>query len=137
MKILLTVIAVMVGMICTAQDTTKVSYLYVYRDGQFSGSMQNYAIFVDDVKACKLSNNKYFKIQIAPGTREISAHKGGMDIGKKETFIAITIEPGKDCYISCDVKKSITRSRLEMEEVTENTGKKNIKKMKEDNCSED
>ena len=113
------------------------SYLYVFRGGQFGAAMSNYKIFVDGKKICKLSNDKYFKIPLTPGEHEIEAKIGGASIGKKETFVVVVAEAGKDNYVSCTVKRSITRSRLEMLEVMPATGKKEISSMKQDNCAEE
>ncbi len=110
------------------------SYLYIFRGGQFGAALANYAIFVDGKKICKLSNDKFFKIAVTPGNHEIEAKLGGASIMKKETSIVIVTEDGKDNYISCTVKRSITRTRLEMLEVMPTTGKKEISDMKEDNC---
>lgn len=112
-------------------------YIYFYREGQFGGALSNYKMFVDDKKICKISNDRWFKITVAPGKHDIEAKVGGTSLSKKETFLSIITEGGKSYYISCDVKRSITRSRLEMEEVTESTANKKMKKMKEDNCAED
>ena len=116
---------------------SQTSYVYVYRDGQFGAAMSNYKIFIDGKKICKLSNDKYFKFALTPGQHEIEAKVGGASLGKKETFVAIITEAGKDNYIACTVKRSITRARLEMIEVVTNTGKKAIGDMKEDNCLEE
>ncbi len=110
------------------------SYIYIYRGGSFSGSLTNFAIYVDDQKLCKLSNKRYFKIAVKPGKHIISAHRGGVGIGKKETEVEVDTENGKSNYISCSMKSSITRVRLEMEEVIEKTGIKDISDMKVDNC---
>ncbi|HEY5408237.1 MAG TPA: DUF2846 domain-containing protein [Ginsengibacter sp.] len=110
------------------------SFIYIYRGGSFSGSLTNFAIYVDDQKLCKLSNKRYFKVAVKPGKHVISAHRGGVGIGKKETEVEVDAENGKSNYISCSMKSSITRVRLEMEEVVEKTGIKDISDMKVDNC---
>ena len=71
---------------------------------------------------------------VKPGTHVISAKRGGVGIGKKETEVDVDVESGKSYYISCSMKTSITRARLEMEEVVEKTGIKDISDMKVDNC---
>ena len=110
------------------------SFIYIYRGGSFSGSLTNFAIYVDDQKLCKLSNKRYFKIAVKAGKHIISAHRGGVGIGKKETEVEVDTENGKSNYISCSMKSSITRVRLEMEEVVEKTGIKDISDMKVNNC---
>jgi len=110
------------------------SFIFIYRGGSFSGSLTNFAIYVDDQKLCKLSNKSYFKVPVKPGKHIISAKRGGVGIGKKETEVEVDTENGKSNYISCSMKTSITRARLEMEEVMEKTGIKDISDMKVDNC---
>lgn len=111
-------------------------YIYIYRVGQFSGALANFAIFVDGHKLCKISNNKYFKVGVTPGKHEVTAKVGGMSIMKKETEVDIDAETGGEYYIACNMKSSITRVRLEMIEVTKNTGKKQLENMTEDRCQE-
>ena len=113
------------------------SYVYVFRGGQFGAALANFTIYVDGHKTCKISNDKYFKYPVSPGSHEIDARLSGASVFKKETGITITTEAGKNNYVSCDVKRSLTRARMEMIEVVENAGKQAITKMREDNCQED
>ncbi len=112
------------------------TFIYVYRVGQWNAAGANWAIYADDEKKCKLSNNKYMKIAVAAGKHKISARVGGAGIFKKETEIEIDAEAGGSYYIACNVKQSITRARLEMVEVTKNSAAKQMEKMKLDNCQE-
>lgn len=113
------------------------TYIYVYRVGQFSGAGANWAIFLDDQKICKLSNNKYMRLAVAPGKHRISAKVGGVGLLKKETEVEIEAEAGGNYYVACNVKSSITRVRLEMIEVTKNSANKQMEKMSLDNCQEE
>lgn len=110
------------------------SFIYIYRGGQFGGALTNFSIWVDDKKLCKISNGKYFRVAVAPGTHKIEAKIGGVGVMKKETSVEVDVVAGKSNYISCNMKQSITRARLEMTEVVEKTGKKDIEKMSLDNC---
>jgi hypothetical protein len=125
------------GMAQEAAPSSNESFIYFYRDGQFGGALSNFKMFVDEKKVCKISNDKWFKISVAPGKHDIEAKIGGTSFSKKETFLSLITEGGKSYYISCDVKRSITRSRMEMEEVVESTAQKKMAKMKEDKCNED
>jgi uncharacterized protein DUF2846 len=120
-----------------SQKTQEQSYVYFFRGGQFGAALANFTFYIDGHKTCKLSNDKYFKFPISPGTHEIDARLSGAFVYKKETSIIITTEAGKSNYVSCDVKRSLIRARIEMIEVVENAGKKAIATMKEDNCQED
>ena len=112
------------------------SFIYIYRVGQFSGALANFTIFVDGQKLCKISNNKYFKVGVPPGKHEISAKVSGIGLMKKETEVEIEAETGGEYFVACNMKSSITRVRLEMIEVTKNSGKKQLEKMTEDKCQE-
>ena len=110
------------------------SFIYVYRGGQFGGALTNFSIWVDNEKICKLSNGKYMRVPVGPGSHTIEAKQGGVSVMKKETNIDVDVVKGKSNYVSCNMKQSITRVRLEMTEVVEKNGKKDIEKMSLDNC---
>jgi hypothetical protein len=116
------------------QDTC---YIYVYRVGQFSGAGANWAVFLDDQKICKLSNNKYMRLAVTPGMHRISAKVGGVGVLKKETEVEIDVQKGQSHYIACNVKSSVIRVRLEMIEVTKSSANKQMEKMTLDNCQEE
>jgi len=109
-------------------------YIVVFRGGQFASSLTNYSIFIDGRMVCKLSNDRFFKYPVSPGKHEIEARKSGVDIMKKETHTSIIAQAGKNNYISCNIKASLLKQRLEMSEVVESNGRQSINNMKEDNC---
>ncbi len=109
-------------------------YIFIYRSGQFGGALENFYVWVDNVKLCKLSNGRYFKVGVQPGKHLISAKLSGVGIAKKQTEIPVECEAGKSTYISCTVKSSALRPRLSLEEVVENTGMSQISSMKVDDC---
>ena len=43
---------------------------------------------------------------------------------KKETTLTVTVEAGKDNFVSCAIKTSFTRQRMEMTEVVKSNGEK-------------
>lgn len=110
--------------------------VYIYRGGQFFASTINYSIYVNGQKICKLSNNKYIQYKAKSGKLSITAQRGGVEVFKRETAVDLDVEMGKSYYVRGDVKSSITRTRLEMSEVTENTAKRDMKDMTVDNCQE-
>ncbi len=112
------------------------SFVYIYRVGQFTGAAANWALFADGEKICKLSNNKFIKLEVKPGKHVYTAKIGGVGLFKKETEIEINAEPGQSYYVACNVKQSFTRARLELIEVTKSTGEKQMAKMSLDNCQE-
>ncbi|MEP6711527.1 MAG: DUF2846 domain-containing protein [Ferruginibacter sp.] len=117
--------------------STDSGFVYIYRVGQFGGALSNFSVFVDGQKLCKISNNKYFKVYLTPGTHTISAKVGGLSIMKKETEVELEVTKGSaEYYVACNMKTSITRARLEMIEVTKSSGKKQMENMSEDKCQE-
>lgn len=110
--------------------------VYIYRGGQFFGSALNYSIFANGEKICKLSNNRYIEYKAKPGKLSLTAQRGGLEVFKRETGIDLDVEAGKSYYVRGDQKASITRTRLEMSEVTESTAKRDMKDMTVDNCQE-
>jgi len=116
--------------------TADSAVIYIYRVGQFMGAGANWAMFVDEDKLCKLSNNKFMRVVVKPGKHVISSRIGGVGLFKKETEVEIEAEAGGEYYVACNIKQSFTRARLEMIEVTKGTGKKQMEKMTLDNCQE-
>lgn len=110
--------------------------VYIYRVGQFNAALANWAVFVDEKKICKLSNNRFIKIEVTPGKHVFTAKVGGVSVFKKETDVELNAETGQTYYIACNVKTSLTRSRMELIEVTKGTGEKQMEKMTLDNCQE-
>jgi hypothetical protein len=110
--------------------------IYIYRVGQFSGAAANWSIWADGQKICKISNNKFLKLELPAGKHEFDAKVGGVGILKKETNVEIEAESGRSYYIACNIKTSFTRARLELIEVTKSTADKQMAKMTLDNCQE-
>jgi hypothetical protein len=96
----------------------------------------DWSIFVDEQKVCKLSNNKFIKVTAKPGKHVINSRIGGVEVLKKETGLEIEVEAGKDYFVSCNVKQSFTRFRLELMEVTKSTADKQMKDMAMDKCQD-
>ncbi|MDB5269221.1 MAG: hypothetical protein JWP58_2261 [Hymenobacter sp.] len=116
-----------------ADDTATVC---IYRGGQFMGSMVNYAVYINGEKICKLSNERYIEYKTKPGTLNIMAKNGGVEVFKKETGLELAVEAGHKYYVRGDIKTSITRARMELSEVTENTAKRDMAKLTVDNCQQ-
>ena len=108
----------------------------IYRGGQAFGLGMNYSIYVNGAKICKLSNNRYIEYKAKPGKLLLTAQRGGIEVFKRETGIDLDVQADKTYYVQGDVKSSITRTRLELSEVTENTAKRVMKDMTVDNCQE-
>lgn len=121
----------------TIHSTDDFATVYIYRGGQFFGSALNYAIFANEEMICKLSNNRYIEYKAKPGKLSLTAHRGGVELFKKETGLDLTVDAGKKYYVKGDQKSSITRTRLELSEVTENTANRDMKGMTVDACQQE
>jgi hypothetical protein len=93
-------------------------------------------MFLDGEKICKLSNNRFIKVEVPAGKHRISSKIGGIEVMKKETEVEIEAEPGNTYYVACNMKQSVMRARLEMIEVTKSTGEKQLKGMTLDKCQD-
>lgn len=111
--------------------------LVFYRKGQFGGALQNYNVYVNGKKLCKISNGKFFSYNMTPGEAYLTSKAGGVEVFKKKETFSLDVEAGKTYYIECNLKRSLTRYRMEFTEVTQNTAKNVMKKLEEDNCMED
>ena len=119
------------------KSNTETATIIIYRTGQFFGAGANFSLHDGDQKICKLSNNKYLVYQRAPGTAQIHAKMGGLtDWPKKKTGLSLPVEAGETYYIKAEQKRSITRARVELTEVTIRAGKKGIEGMGLDRCSQ-
>lgn len=116
--------------------TADFATVIIYRGGQAFGLGLNYSIYANGEKICKLSNNRYIEYKAKPGKLTLTAQRGGIEVFKRETGIDLDVQADKKYYVQGDVKSSITRTRLELSEVTENTAKRSMKDMTVDNCQE-
>ena len=120
----------------SVRSTADFATVYIYRGGQFFGSGLNYAVFANGERICKLSNNRYIEYKTKPGALALTAHRGGLEVFKKETGLDLDVEAGKKYFVKGDLKSSITRTRLELSEVTESTAKRDMNGMTVDACQE-
>lgn len=116
--------------------TADFATVIIYRGGQAFALGLNYSIYANGEKICKLSNNRYIEYKAKPGRLTITAQRGGIEVFKRETGVDLDVQADKTYYVQGDVKSSVTRTRLELSEVTESTAKRSMTKMTLDNCQE-
>ena len=116
------------------ESTENTATLIFYRKGQFAGALQNYNVYVNGQKLCKISNGKYFSTQVIPGEIFFTSKAGGLEVFKKKENFSIEAEAGQTYYVECNLMSSITRYRMEFTEVTANTAKRKLQGLEEDNC---
>lgn len=118
------------------EPTEDKATLVFYRKGQFAGALQNYNVYVNGQKLCKISNGKYFSVQVNPGETFFTSKAGGVEVFKKKENFSLEVEAGETYYIECNLKRSFTRYRMEFTEVTVNTANKEMNNLEADNCME-
>ncbi len=91
--------------------------IHIYRPGQFTGSLTNFTIYLNDDPVCKLSNNKRITLKVAEGKYQIQAKESGATIGKKKIYMDLETKSGEIYFIRGDVKTSFTRLRMELTRV--------------------
>ena len=141
-KIVIACMALLLGTATLAGENdpkpkAETATIYIYRTGSWSGAANNWALFVNDQKVCKLSNNRFIKVEVPAGKHRVSSKIGGIELLKKENELEIDAEAGKSYYVACNVKQSLTRARLEMTEVTKSSADKQMEKMTLDKCQEE
>ena len=110
------------------------SYIIVFRENKNADSYGDYDITIDGRKICRLSKGKYFKYPVAEGKHEIKAVKSDPDGLQKEITERITTKPGTNNYVNCIVRRHLRKETLKVAEVRENSGKKVIIYLNENNC---
>jgi hypothetical protein len=103
--------------------------VYVFRATGTDAIVSNFRMFVDGTLVCKLKNNKYSVHQVQPGKHEFSVQINGSDSKKASKKFEMEIEAGKTYYLEVKLEGDIIGS-TSFEEVTENTYKKYLQKIK-------
>lgn len=130
MKLLLTSLLMLMGLVAKAQDTsqaiktepavqpdTSFAMLYVYRPRNFTGSAINYNLHMGDSVICRVKNNSKFAIKLTQmGMTEFWA---GSD---QKIVFKINVKPGKRYYIKCGVKVGFWAGMADMSMVPEEVG---------------
>ena len=125
MKTLITLLLFALPSLLFAQEKATI---YIFRATGFAGSAMNAPINLD-TKDCGLGNNKYTKIEVAPGTYFLSTHKD-------KDPIKIQIDSG-NYYFDIRMKMGVLSARYILSEITERGAKEyfdNDKMLEKDNC---
>ena len=137
MKILATTILLLLSVATYGQaDTTRKSTVYVLRSTGFTGSARQFKIFVDGNLVCKMKNDSYLILEIVPGRHAFAVQMDGQTLRESTEKVDINVESGKDYYLSCVLKTDAMWSTAQMDELTENSGKAKIMKLKKMSCNE-
>lgn len=105
--------------------------LYFIRSTGFQGSLFAFMAFIDDEVVCKLNNNRYSIHEVAPGEHTVSVQFYGKKSKKEAEHFKIVVESGKTYYVQMIYQDNLF-SNLYCQEVTENSAKPILDKLKED-----
>jgi hypothetical protein len=121
------------SLFATAQEKEKIETgkIYFLRATGFALWNAPFKTFIDGKLVCKLYNNEYSIHDIAEGTHECSVQFHGSKSKEKTEKFKITILRGKLTYVQLSIKVGFVISKVYCEEITENTAKEKIIKMKE------
>ena len=106
--------------------------IYFLRSTGYVGSAGHFTTFIDGEFVCKL-NNKRFSMHVVPaGSHLVSVQISGKDVKEKAAPLAVTVEPGKSCYVQLAYTVGTLSSKVGCVEVTENSALPLLKNLKED-----
>lgn len=122
--------------ILEAMENDSLATVVIYRTPQFQGAANNWAIFDNQERLCKLSNKRFMIYQTLPGETDFRAQVGGLATWpKKVTGLEIPLEAGEVYFVKTNLKVSFVRARVELVEVVERTAKKELANLQLDYCN--
>ena len=135
-RFLLLTLSLTAGTVAAAQtdSTKKPAKVYLIRATGHSGSLTNMRAVVDEEVLCKLKNNHYAVIYLRPGVHHFFATMGIKPRAKEELSLEVPLEAGKTYYMRM-VRKTRAlgmKEDLFFEEITANSAKPYLEKLKED-----
>ncbi|RYD69906.1 MAG: DUF2846 domain-containing protein, partial [Sphingobacteriales bacterium] len=89
-------------------------------------------IFIDDVMICKINEGKFVVREIPPGIHYVSVQSMGKKSSDKIDKTYIEMEAGKTYYVQTVVKFGEFFNYVRCREVTNNTAKLLLPKLRED-----
>lgn len=92
----------------------------------------SFKTFIDGKLVCKLHNKKYSIHEVLVGKHECSVQFSGTKSKEKAEKFEVNVEKGKTTYVQLVFETGFFINKIYCEEVTENTAKMKMEKMKED-----
>ena len=114
----------------TTQETGKICFI---RSTGFAGSASAFKTFIDEQFVCKLNNKRYSFHEVNPGKHTCSVQFGGKKSKEKAEKFEVNVKPGETTYVQLVFETGMLINNIYCEEVTENTAKSKMEKLKEDN----
>ncbi|ULC58847.1 DUF2846 domain-containing protein [Flaviramulus sp. BrNp1-15] len=122
----------------SAQDSveemeTQTGTICFIRSTGFAGSATAFKTFIDDEFVCKLNNKRYSFHEVPAGSHFCSVQFGGKKSKEKAEKFEVEVQPGNITYVQLVFETGVLINNVYCEEVTENTAKSKMEKLKEDN----
>lgn len=111
------------------KDLDGSAQVYFLRSTGTKAVLDKFKVFIDDTLVCKLSNKKYSVHVVAPGEHVFSVQASGTESKPKADKLTINTEAGKIYYVQLIVEGDFLITP-HCEEISENTAKKKLAKLK-------
>lgn len=135
-KIKLLLVAIMLySSFAIAQNEDKAKVIFMRETG-FTGSGIACTIYMNGEDIFKLSNNRYFEMDIDEGNYNFSVSLGMASKKKGEELIKIKAEKNNTYYFQVKIQSGVITSKVYLEEITKNTFENKVgglKKSEKDN----
>jgi hypothetical protein len=102
------------------------------RSTGFVGSAAAFKVFIDENFVCKLNNKRYSNHEISEGKHTVSVQFGGKKSKERAEKFEIEVKSGEITYVQVVFENKAFINNVYCEEVTSNTAKQKMKKLKED-----
>ena len=107
------------GRVVEEQDAT----VYLFRNPRFFGVIANYNVRLDGEEICKLSNKRFLKLSLKPGSHHLESYVAGVGyLSKPKTTLDFEIKEGDTYYIETTAKMKSLSSELELLQVNKKRG---------------
>jgi hypothetical protein len=111
-------------------DTINNAKIYVIRATGFTGSAVNMRFWVDSTVYCKIKNNRYSVVYVAPGNHSFYANTWDASKPKEKLALKMEVEAGKTYYMSLRIREHLIESQMFVEEITYNSAAPLLEKCK-------
>lgn len=128
------VFAITTPVIVQAQDSLKNAKIYFLRSTGFIGSLAGFNVFIDSAFVCRLNEKKYSVHQVLAGPHTCSVRFGGKKLRDGIEKVELDVEAGKSYYVQIIFRNGFFTNKVSCEEITANTAKRFLPKLKEDDC---
>jgi len=99
--------------------------VYLYRLGRAVAAANVSIVKVNSLEAGGTGPSTFFRWELKPGTYTFSA-----STGESSKTVQLQVEAGKLYFIEQNIRLGLSEGRVQLKEVDEKTGKKNIQGMK-------